>query len=82
MKIKYEIDLDNDESPQFRKYIHEKAEDMGFFIWELLTNTRRNIEREWDANGAPEELYNSLDIVFKKIYDLVEEYDINIDKLS
>jgi len=56
-----------------------KALDMALILWELQYNTKRDIEREFETNKC--DRYEALDLIFKRFYDLLEEHNVNPDKL-
>jgi dTDP-4-dehydrorhamnose reductase len=79
-KVTIEFNLDNaDDKREY--YINHKAEDMAMFIWELSHNTKKSIG--YDIEGSSKfSKYDTLDLVFDKIHEMLQEYDINVDKLG
>ena len=81
MKAKLEFDLDDFDD----RIAHErcvKATDMAFVIWELATNSYKQILRSADTDEKmPEGFYDGVDAVFKHFRELLEEHNINPDKL-
>jgi hypothetical protein len=57
--------------------VTSKANDMAQFIFQLVHNTKKGLF--YSANGL--EVEEGIDITFQKIYELLNEYDINIDEL-
>jgi hypothetical protein len=57
-----------------------KANDMAGVLWELVYNTKKKLEWELDANDKLDR-YEGLEMVYKRIYELLEEHDVNIDSL-
>lgn len=55
-----------------------KAMDMTNFIFQLVHNSKKSLI--YKANGDDEE--KGIDSVFDKIYELLNEHNINIDELS
>lgn len=62
-------------------YLVNKSSDMAMFIWELSHNTKKHIEHELEGSSKFTR-YDTLDLVFEKIHELLNEYDINTDKLG
>jgi hypothetical protein len=81
MKAKLEFDLDDFDD----RIAHErcvKATDMAIVLWELATNSYKKILRGTDTDEKmPEGYYDGVDAVFKHFRELLEENDINPDKL-
>lgn len=74
MKATLEFDLtDRDDEMAHMRCI--KALDMALVLWHFTHNLRKTMECELKCD---EETENA---VFKELYDLFEEYDINIDNL-
>jgi hypothetical protein len=74
-----EYDLtDPDDKLEFERT--SKALDMGLALWEFGYNTKKSIawKIESDDKITPDDV---LDIVYKKFWEIMEEHNINIDKL-
>jgi hypothetical protein len=56
-----------------------KATDMALVLWELVHNSKKSLEWKMESNSINR--YDALDMVFERISELLEEHDINIDKL-
>ena len=56
-----------------------KALDMAGALWDITHNTKKGLE--WALEGKDLDKYEVLDMVFDKIYDILNEHDINTDKL-
>ena len=56
-----------------------KATDMALVLWELIHNSKKTLE--WAMESDSINRYDALDMVFERISELLEEYDININKL-
>ena len=80
MKATIEYNLD-DADDKHEYYLHNKADDMAMFIWELASNTKKGLEYDIEAKGKMSN-YDTLDMVFEKIGEMLSEYDINIDRLG
>ena len=58
-----------------------KANDMAQFIFQLVHNSRKEIERSVPDTITGGTEYEGIERTFEKIYELLNEYDINIDEL-
>jgi len=70
---------DPDDSRDY--YLINKSSDMAMFIWQLSHNTKKELEYEIEAKKKMSS-YETLDMLFEKIHELLNEHDINIDKLG
>jgi hypothetical protein len=52
---------------------------MALMLWELMHNSKKSLEWKMESNSI--DRYDALDMVFQRINELLEEYDINVDKL-
>jgi hypothetical protein len=69
---------DPDERMEFERAT--KATDMAFVIWELIYNVPRQIEDAIESDKLLER-YEVLQAYQKKLIELCEEHNIQIDKL-
>jgi len=83
MKAIFEFDLTNiDDQVAHMRAV--QSLDMALAIWELTHNTKKSIEQqidralEEDKNFKP---HDALDVVYDRIYKILNEHGINIDKL-
>ena len=53
---------------------------MAYALWEITHNLRKKCERNID--GKEYTAYEGIDIVFKGIYQILEQMDINTEKLG
>jgi hypothetical protein len=56
-----------------------KATDMALVLWELVHNSKKSLEWKMESNSINR--YDALDMVFERISELLEEHDVNVDKL-
>lgn len=70
---------DPDDSRDY--YLVNKSSDMAMFIWQISHNTKKELEYEIDAKKKMSS-YETLDMLFEKIHELLNEHDININKLG
>jgi hypothetical protein len=77
MKAVLEFDLDNrDDDLAHKRCV--KALDMALLLFDFI-NAKKQIEYQLDEKAI--DRYKTLDLVYKKFFDLCEEYVINIDSL-
>ena len=77
MKARLEFDLDDFDD----KIAHErciKSLSMALVIWDLTHNTHRGLTNGFDEDDS---YHRGVDAVFSKLEELLDEYDVNIDKL-
>jgi hypothetical protein len=56
-----------------------KSLDMALVLWELLNNSKRTLERQMHEKEI--DRYEALDMVYERIYELIDEHNIKIDDL-
>jgi len=56
-----------------------KSFDMALAIWNITHNTKKSLE--WSMDGKEINKYEALDLVYEKIYEILDEHDIKIDEL-
>lgn len=78
MKAKFKFDFENqDDEYRFKRML--KADDMSFMLFELLRNSRKQLE--WGLENKEFDKYDTLDYVFDHIWKLVNEHNIDIDEI-
>jgi hypothetical protein len=70
--IKYDLSIPDDVI-DFKRA--NKATDMAIVLWELQHNLKREFE------GSEEHNNETLDIVFQRICELIDDHNINVDEL-
>jgi hypothetical protein len=55
-----------------------KAPDMASAIWEITHNTKKGLE--WSLDGKELDKYEVLEMVFDKIYEILDENHVRIDE--
>jgi hypothetical protein len=79
MKATLQFDLNKPED-RFDFELISKTSKMATVLWEMGTNCRKYIEWEIEQKKKCDK-YEAMDIVFKKFYELCQEYNINLDEL-
>ncbi len=77
-KATIEFDL-NDHDERKAHFRVVKSLDMASALWSITHNTRKGLE--WSLDGKDLDKYEVLDMVFDKIYEILDEHDINTDQL-
>ena len=77
MKAKLEFDLyDFDDRMAHLRCV--KSTDMASILFEMTMNARKRITMGYDGT---DEYYRGVDAVFNKLYELMEEHNINVEEL-
>lgn len=58
-----------------------KATDMALILFEIQHNLRKKCEYELEALEADSDKWDGLEVVFRKLMELFDEYNININDL-
>lgn len=78
MKVTMTFDLsDPDDRMEHMRVM--KSLDMASFIFELVCNTKKELQLKIESNKVSK--YDALDLFYEKIHELLQEEDINIHKL-
>jgi hypothetical protein len=56
-----------------------KSLDMALVLWEILNNSKRMIERRMHETEMDK--YEALDMVYERIYELIDEHNLKLDDL-
>jgi hypothetical protein len=78
MKAILEFNMDDAEDIQAHLRC-VKATDMALVLWELYYNSKKTLENELEDKDI--DSFETLDLVFSRFNSLLEEHDINPDKL-
>jgi len=79
MKGTLEFNLDDyDDIIKFKRY--NKADDMAFALFDFLYNSKKDIEYKIDADDTITP-YDVLDMVYKRMYELLDERNVNIEEI-
>ena len=75
-KIEYNLNDLDDRIAHFRAV---KSLDMALALWEITHNTKKGLE--WSIEGKDIDKYEVLELVFEKIYEILNEHNINTDEI-
>jgi hypothetical protein len=74
--LKYDLN-DTDDAMAHMRAI--KSLDMALVLWELIHNSKRTLERAMHEKEMNK--YEALDMVYERIYELMDEQNIKLDDL-
>ena len=74
--LKYDLNDSDDAMAHMRAV---KSLDMALALWDITHNTKKSIE--WSLEGKEIDKYEVLDIVYEKIYEILEEHNIKMNDL-
>ena len=56
-----------------------KSLDMAMALWEIVHNTKKGLE--WSMEDKEIDKYDALELVYKKIHEILDDNNINTDEL-
>jgi len=68
---------DGDDVMHYKRTV--KSTDMAMALWEITHNTKKGLE--WSLEGKELDKYDTLELVFDKIYEILNDNNINVDEL-
>jgi hypothetical protein len=77
-KATLEFDL-NEPEDVIAHYRAIKSLDMASALWDITHNTKKGLE--WSLEGKDIDKYDTLELVFEKIYEILNNHNINADEL-
>ena len=77
-KATLEFDL-NDSDDMIAHLRSVKSLDMAMALWEIVHNTKKGLE--WSMEDKEIDKYDALELVYKKIHDILDDHNINTDEL-
>jgi hypothetical protein len=77
-KAKIEFDL-NDQDDRMAHLRAVKSLDMAMALWDITHNTKKGLE--WSLEGKDIDKYEVLELVFDKIYEILDEHNVRTDEL-
>lgn len=75
-KIKYDLNDIDDRMAHLRAI---KSLDMAMALWDITHNTKKGLE--WSLEGKDIDKYEVLEMVFEKIYEILDEHNVRTDEL-
>lgn len=79
MKAIIEFNLDDPDDRQSYE-IANKSKDMAFVLWHLVTNKKKELEYKLELYKTFGK-YETLDLIFQEIAMMLQEENIDVDKL-
>ena len=77
-KARLEFDL-NDSDDMIAHLRAVKSLDMAMALWEIVHNTKKGLE--WSMEDKEIDKYDALELVYKKIHEILDDHNINTDEL-
>jgi hypothetical protein len=74
--LKYDLNDSDDTMAHMRAV---KSLDMALALWDITHNTKKNIE--WSLESKELNKYEVLDLVYERIYEILDEHNIKLDDL-
>ena len=74
--LKYDLNDSDDTMAHMRAV---KSLDMALALWDITHNTKKSIE--WSLESKELNKYEVLDLVYERIYEILEEHNIKMDDL-
>jgi hypothetical protein len=75
-RLEYDLNEPDDVMAHLRAV---KSLDMAIALWDIVHNTKKSLE--WSLEGKEIDKYDTLDLVFQKIHEILDEHNINTDEL-
>jgi hypothetical protein len=57
-----------------------KSSDMALALWTIVHTTKKSLE--WSLEGKEIDKYETLELVYERIYEILDEYNIDTDELT
>lgn len=80
MKAKLEFNL-NDAEDRIAHLRAVKSLDMALALWEIQHNLKKKCEHLIDSMDSNADVYDGLYVAFDAIFELLDEHDIDTEKL-
>ena len=74
--LKYDLNDTDDAMAHMRAV---KSLDMALALWDISHNTKKSIE--WSLESKELNKYEVLDLVYERIYEILDEHNIKMDDL-
>jgi hypothetical protein len=74
------LEFDLNETDDIKAHLRAvKSLDMAIALWEIIHNTKKGLE--WSLEGKELDKYDTLELVFDKIHEIIKEHNIDLDEL-
>jgi len=73
-----EYDL-NDSDDMIARLRAVKSLDMAMALWEIVHNSKKGLE--WSMEDKEIDKYDALELVYKKIHEILDDHNISTDEL-
>ena len=74
------LEFDLNETDDIKAHLRAvKSLDMSIALWEIIHNTKKKIE--WSLENEELDQYDTLELVFDKIHEILKEHNIDLDEL-
>jgi hypothetical protein len=77
-KATLEFDLNDPDDVIIHKRM-VKSLDMSMALWDITHNTKKGLE--WSLENRDLDKYEVLELVYEKIYEILDQHNINTDEL-
>ena len=77
-KATLEFDL-NDSDDMIAHLRAVKSLDLALALWNIVHNTKKGLE--WSMEDKEIDKYDALELVYKKIHEILDDHNINTDEL-
>ena len=74
--LKYDLNDTDDAMAHMRA---AKSLDLALALWDIVHNTKKSIE--WSLESKELDKYEVLDLVYERIYSILDEHNIKLDDL-
>jgi hypothetical protein len=74
--LKYNLNDTDDAMAHMRAV---KSLDMALALWDITHNSKKGLE--WTMEGKEIDKYEALEMVYEKIYQILDEHNIKLDDL-
>jgi hypothetical protein len=74
--LEYDLNDPDDKVAHLRAV---KSLDMAIAFWDITHNTKKGLE--WALENKDVDKYEVLEMVFEKIYEILDEHNVNTDEL-
>ena len=74
--LKFDLN-DADDVMAHKRAVHSL--DMALALWDIVHNTKKSLE--WSLENKDIDKYDTLELVFERIHEILEEHNINTDDL-